>query len=181
MSNGATRASGGGRRYAGRRLRVNDEITASRVFLVAADGVPVGETPVGEAMERASKAGCDLIEVQPGAELPVCRIGHRAELAEIKAVSPVREMRTVRMFPGVSEADFRLKIAHGKAFLASGGVIEAVVPIENRAERAAVSALSKRISLALGDAGRADGWKRTTNEYIAVFAPCEASQAAERE
>ncbi|MCK4577616.1 MAG: translation initiation factor IF-3, partial [Candidatus Marinimicrobia bacterium] len=54
--------------------RVNEEITASEVRLVGADGSQVGIVPVPEAMIMAEEAGLDLVEVAPGSEPPVAKI-----------------------------------------------------------------------------------------------------------
>ncbi|MFH0765327.1 MAG: translation initiation factor IF-3, partial [Calditrichota bacterium] len=54
--------------------RVNEEIHASPVRLIGADGKQVGVIPVREAKSMAEDAGLDLVEIAPQANPPVCKI-----------------------------------------------------------------------------------------------------------
>ncbi|HID45084.1 MAG TPA: translation initiation factor IF-3, partial [Chromatiaceae bacterium] len=57
-----------------KRNRLNDDITVPQVRLIGEDGEQVGIVPIEDALEAASKAGLDLVEIVPNAEPPVCRI-----------------------------------------------------------------------------------------------------------
>src|SRR5690606_39735213 len=54
--------------------RVNDQIRAREVRLIAPDGAQLGIFPVQEALNIAREQGLDLVEVAPHAKPPVCRI-----------------------------------------------------------------------------------------------------------
>ena len=54
--------------------RRNHEIRVPRVRVIGADGEQVGILERDEALAMAEDAGLDLVEIQPTAEPPVCRI-----------------------------------------------------------------------------------------------------------
>ena len=54
--------------------RLNDEITAQEVRLVGVEGEPLGVVTLNEALNAASDAGMDLVEISPNAEPPVCKV-----------------------------------------------------------------------------------------------------------
>lgn len=53
---------------------MNDRIRISPVKVVSHDGKMLGEMPTSDAMQIASEAGLDLVEVSADARPPVCRI-----------------------------------------------------------------------------------------------------------
>lgn len=56
------------------RFRSNEQILAPTVFLIGADGEPLGEMPTADALAKAREDDLDLIEVSPQATPPVCKI-----------------------------------------------------------------------------------------------------------
>ena len=50
---------------------MNGEIRCKEVRLVGLDGEPIGVVAIEEALDRALKAGVDLVEISPNAEPPV--------------------------------------------------------------------------------------------------------------
>ena len=54
--------------------RINDEIRVPRVLLIDQHGEKQGIMPTSSALEAASEAGLDLVEVSPTADPPVCKI-----------------------------------------------------------------------------------------------------------
>ncbi len=164
-------AASGQQRTSANRLRVNREISAPRVFLVGADGVPEGEVTRAEALRRASERGFDLIEVQPGANPPVCRLGKWLETAAVSPPPVEAEQRTLWVPVGCSGTDFRLKIAHGRRFLAEGGVLEVVVPVAESREQATAEHLLREVVEALSECARPGAIKRSKAELSMVFSP----------
>lgn len=58
----------------GHRIRINGDITAPRVTVIGSDGTALGEIPTAEALLLAREQGLDLVEVNPVADPPVCKI-----------------------------------------------------------------------------------------------------------
>jgi translation initiation factor IF-3 len=56
------------------KLRINGEITAPQVAVTGPDGTTRDVMPVAEALRLAQGQGLDLIEVDPAAHPPVCKI-----------------------------------------------------------------------------------------------------------
>ncbi len=54
-------------------LRINDEIRANKVRLVG-DNVEQGIYDIHKAMQIADELELDLIEINPNAEPPVCKV-----------------------------------------------------------------------------------------------------------
>jgi translation initiation factor IF-3 len=53
---------------------VGSRIHAATVRVIDADGTQLGVLTIEEALRRASAAGLDLVEVNPRATPPVCKI-----------------------------------------------------------------------------------------------------------
>ena len=57
------------------KLRVNGDLRGTpRVRVIAADGEMLGVMDLADALRAAMKAGLDLVEVNPEADPPVCKI-----------------------------------------------------------------------------------------------------------
>ncbi|HOT35251.1 MAG TPA: hypothetical protein PLT86_01135 [Candidatus Latescibacteria bacterium] len=176
MISGAVSVVRGQKRTSANRLRVNREISALRVFLVGADGVPEGEVTREEALLRASARGYDLIEVQPGANPPVCRLGKWADTAAVSPPPVEAEQRTLWVPVGCTQTDFRLKIAHGRRFLTEGGVLEVVVPVEGSRDQAAAEQVLRKVVEAFSDCARPGAVKRSKTELTMVFSPVTSGE-----
>src|SRR5690606_23825846 len=86
------------------RTRINMMITASEVFLIGADGKPVGNVSLRDALAAAREAELDLVEISPNAKPPEVNVlgsaKHKYERTNAKsrrkansAESEVREVR----------------------------------------------------------------------------------------
>ena len=57
------------------KIRINGDIRGTpRVRVIGADGVMLGEMTLAEGLRAAMKEGLDLVEVNPRANPPVCKI-----------------------------------------------------------------------------------------------------------
>jgi translation initiation factor IF-3 len=125
---------GGGRH----QLRVNEAIDARQVRLVNDGPSAPSSAPAHEvlstivALRRAKLAGLDLVEVNPRAVPPVCRVMNFDELryelrqkerdARKKAVERRRhdKIKVLRLRPHISAHDLRVKAAQAARFFADG-------------------------------------------------------------
>ena len=109
-------------------MRRNDEITADQVRVIDQDGEQVGILGLPDAMERATDAGLDLVEVSPNAEPPVCRIMDFGKyLFELKKKAQVGKTKTkqvqvkeIKFRPGTEEGDYQVKLRKLTEFLTNG-------------------------------------------------------------
>jgi translation initiation factor IF-3 len=110
------------------------------VRLVDETGSMVGDVSISEALERASAAGLDLIEVSSG-DVPVCKIIDSGKLAydqSKRGKQPSRgasRIKTIKLHMRISPHDLDLKCSHITRFLAEGKQVQVIVELRGR-ERA---------------------------------------------
>ncbi len=105
--------------------RINKEITAPEVRVIDEYDAHLDVMPIAEALELAAKAELDLIEIQPQAQPPVCRITDygRLKYAFDKDVRKQRakqkkvEVKGVRLSLRIGEHDINVRILQTKKFL----------------------------------------------------------------
>lgn len=115
-------------RKAPQTTRVNNRIRVPEVSLIGADGEVVGVTPTWRAMQLAAEAGLDLVEVDPRALPPVCKIldyGKKKFLdakkaREAKRASSVVEVKELTLRPKTDDHDISVKVSHARRFLEEG-------------------------------------------------------------
>jgi len=96
--------------------------------VIDADGGQAGVMTRNEALQMATAAELDLVEVSPTAEPPVCRImdfGKYLFEQNKKAHSARRKQKTihikeVKFRPGTEEADYQVKLRNLVRFLSEG-------------------------------------------------------------
>jgi translation initiation factor IF-3 len=107
---------------------MNGEIRCKEVRLVDLDGEPIGVVPIEEALDRAIKAGVDLVEISPNAEPPVCRIMDYGKFLyeksksskEQKKKQKVIQVKEIKFRPGTDEGDYQVKLRSLIRFLEEG-------------------------------------------------------------
>ncbi|TVQ91218.1 MAG: translation initiation factor IF-3 [Chromatiaceae bacterium] len=111
-----------------KRNRVNDEITASTVRLIGADGQQVGVIDLATAIERANADGFDVVEIDPNADPPVCRLmdfgrflfDQKKKKAEQRKRQKQVQVKEVKFRPGTDIGDYQVKLRNLQRFLADG-------------------------------------------------------------
>lgn len=107
---------------------MNGEIRCKEVRLVGVDGEPIGVVPIEEALDRALKAGVDLVEISPNAEPPVCRIMDFGKFLYEKSKSQKEQkkkqkqvqIKEIKFRPGTDEGDYQVKLRNLIRFLEDG-------------------------------------------------------------
>ncbi len=110
------------------------------VRVIADDGTQLGILPTDEAMRRAEEKGLDLVEVQPMARPPVCKImdygkfkyQQKRKAAEQKRNQRVIEVKEVKFRPKTGEHDFDTKVRHLRDFLADGDKAKVTIMFRGR-------------------------------------------------
>ena len=109
-------------------MRRNEEINAPQLRVIAADGSQAGVMSRYDALQMASAAELDLVEVSPTAEPPVVRIMDYGKFLfeqNKKAHSAKRkqkqiQVKEVKFRPGTGESDYQIKLRNLTRFLTDG-------------------------------------------------------------
>jgi translation initiation factor IF-3 len=119
---------------------VNDEIRAKEVRLIGAEGEQLGIKLFREAMQMATDANLDLVNVAPTAKPPVCRImdygKYRYELQkkdkEARKNQKIIDIKEVRFSATIEEHDFQTKLRNVSKFLTDGDKVKCSVRFRGR-------------------------------------------------
>ncbi len=120
--------------------RRNHEIRVPRVRVIGADGEQVGILSRDEALRMAEEVELDLVEIQPNADPPVCRImdfgkfkfemQKKAHAAKKKTKQI--EIKELKFRPTTDDADYLIKVRNLKRFLSEGDKVKIVIRFKGR-------------------------------------------------
>ena len=121
-------------------MRINEEITASRVRLVGENISEPGVYSFSDALKKADELGLDLVEISAKADPPVCKIldyqkylyQQKKKAKEMKANSAKIVIKEIRFGPNTDEHDFQFKLKHAQEFLQEGSKVKASVFFRGR-------------------------------------------------
>ncbi len=117
------------------RPRTNRGITAREVRVIGPGGEQLGILPTPSALALANEQGLDLVEVDPRASPPVCRVldAGRQRYVETKGRTTVRTtVKEVQLRPGIGPHDLEIKVDCARRFLAAGARVQVVVRFRGR-------------------------------------------------
>ena len=111
-----------------RDQRTNRRIRAREVRVVGPAGEQLGVLTIEAALEKAQEFGMDLVEVNPMAKPPVCKImdygrfkyEEKKRASEAKKKQVVVHLKEVKMRPKTEEHDYEFKVRNVKRFLEEG-------------------------------------------------------------
>lgn len=111
-----------------KKANINDQIQASQVRLIAADGTQVGIVPLPEALQAAQAASLDLVAITEDADPIVCKImdygKHLFELKKTKAAAKKKQkqqqIKEMKFRPGTEVGDYQVKLRNLVRFLEDG-------------------------------------------------------------
>jgi translation initiation factor IF-3 len=120
--------------------RANEEIRASRVQLIDAEGVNLGSIPIEEALSIAMDAGLDLVEISPNADPPVCKIQDLGKLkyekqkkaAEARKKQRTIEVKEIKMRPNIDTHDYDVKMRAMNRFFEEGDKVKVTLRFRGR-------------------------------------------------
>lgn len=146
------------------KYRVNRQIRVPQVRLIDAANNQVGVVSTDEARRIADEAGLDLVEVQPNADPPVCRVmdfgkfkyaQKKKERGQSKAHSTLKELR-VR--PAIDPHDLEYRLVQGRKFLEEGHKVQVVCIFRGRQRSHPEMGFNvmKRVAEALGDISKVE-------------------------
>jgi translation initiation factor IF-3 len=110
------------------------------VRVIGADGAQIGVIPTHEALKLAEEAGLELVEVNPRAAPPVCKI---MDFGKFKYETSKKEkasrrhqstivLKEIKLRPKTDEHDFDFKVKHIRRFLAEGNKCKLVIVFRGR-------------------------------------------------
>ncbi len=122
------------------KTRVNHQIRAAQVRVIADDGKQIGVMRLSEALQLAQEHGLDLVEVSPLANPPVCKLidiakfryqQKKMEQQQKKNAKRV-ELKTIWISMRISEHDMQIKANKVSEFLADGNVVKVELRMRGR-------------------------------------------------
>ncbi|TAH46532.1 MAG: translation initiation factor IF-3 [Gammaproteobacteria bacterium] len=120
--------------------RRNHEIRVPRVRVIGADGEQVGVLSRDEALSMAQDLGLDLVEIQPTADPPVCRIMDFGKFkfdAQKKAHAAKKkqkqvEIKELKFRPTTDVGDYAIKMRNLRRFLDDGDKVKITIRFRGR-------------------------------------------------
>jgi translation initiation factor IF-3 len=110
------------------------------VRLIGADGEQVGIMDTEDARRSATEVGLDLVEIQPHAEPPVCRLmdfgKFQYQLKQKRKDSRKKatqvQLKEVKFRPGTEDGDYQTKLRNLKRFLDNGDKVKVTLWFRGR-------------------------------------------------
>lgn len=115
-------------------------IRVQEVSVIGDDGKSLGTIPTEEAISMAEDRSLDLVEVNPNANPPVCRImdygKHKYKASkkahEAKKNQKIVHVKEVKFRPNTDQHDFDFKLKHVQRFLENGDKAKVVIFFKGR-------------------------------------------------
>jgi len=119
---------------------LNEEIIASEIRLIGADGEQVGVVSAKEGLRLAEEAGLDLVEIVPNAEPPVCRVmdfgKFQFEQSKKKHAAKRKtkqiQVKEVKFRPSTEDGDYQVKLRNIIRFLTNGDKVKVTLRFRGR-------------------------------------------------
>jgi len=129
-----------GKKVQGPTFKINEEIKAPEVRVVADDLEESKIVPIEEALKMAEERELDLVEIAPMAKPPVCKITdyqrfiyeQKKKEKEKKAKAVKVVVKEIRFGPNTDEHDYNFKLKHAQNFLDEGNKVKATVFFRGR-------------------------------------------------
>lgn len=139
--------------------KINEEITSPHLRLIDANGEMKGVVTISEALRIAEEEELDLVEIQPNAEPPVCRVmdynKFRYEQQKKQAIAKKQqkhiETKEIQFRPVISQNDYDTKVKHAREFLEEGNKVRLV--IRNKNQRSNIEMTNNLLDRLVADLG----------------------------
>jgi translation initiation factor IF-3 len=120
--------------------RVNDRIRVPEVRVIGAEGEMLGVLDTNDARRMAREKDLDLVEVNPKAMPPVCKImdfgkfkyEEKKKAAEQKKKQTQVELKEIKLRPKTDDHDIDFKVKHIRRFLTEGDKVKLTVRFRGR-------------------------------------------------
>jgi translation initiation factor IF-3 len=129
--------------------------------VIAADGTQLGIMSRDQALQAAFDADLDLVEIQPNADPPVCKImdfgkfrfEQQKKASEARKKSKQVEIKELKFRPTTDEGDYQIKLRNLRRFIAEGDKVKVNIRFRGRemAHTELGAAMAKRLEADLQD------------------------------
>ncbi len=162
--------------------RINEAIRAREVRLIDENGQNLGVVSRFDALERATAAGLDLVEVSPDANPPVCKIldygkfkyQEQKKAAEARKHQKTVEVKEIKMRPSIDDHDYDVKMRSIKRFFDEGDKVKITLRFRGRemAHQEIGYDLLQRVKADLGELAKVEAEPRLEGrQMVMVLAP----------
>ena len=169
--------------------RVNRRIRMREVFVIDDAGSKIGVIATEEALRRAEEKGLDLVEINPNARPPVCKImdygkykyEQKRHAAEQRRNSKQVDVKEIKFTPSTGDHDFETKVRHLREFLADGDKARITVRFSGRemAHLELGQKMLKRVQEAVADIAQVEFQPRLEGKNMfMLLAPGKAQAKA---
>jgi translation initiation factor IF-3 len=159
--------------------KANKEIKAEKVRLVGKEGEMIGVVTLREAMDQASQAGLDLVEISPTAEPPVCKIldfsrykyDSKKRQQEAKKKQKKTSLKEMKFKVNIGQGDFDVKLLKIKKFLEAGDKVKVSLWFKGReiVHRDKGQEIFTKIVESVGDIAKVDMEPRMEGKQIIMI------------
>lgn len=120
--------------------RANEEIQASKVQLIDAEGENQGVVSIEDALQRAADAGLDLVEIASKGDAPVCKITDLGKMkyqsqkkaAEARKKQKTIDVKEIKMRPNIDKHDYDVKMRAIYKFFDNGDKVKVTLRFRGR-------------------------------------------------
>ena len=115
-------------------------INSQSVRCIDPNGEQLGILSIDEAMNKAEELGLDLVELQPNAEPPVCKIldygKHKYQAQkranEARKKQKIIEVKEIKLRPNIDQHDYQVKMKAVRKFLEGGDKVKITLRFRGR-------------------------------------------------
>ena len=138
--------------------RINEMINSRSVRCIDPYGEQLGILSIDEAMNKAEELGLDLVELQPNADPPVCKIldygKHKYQAQkranEARKKQKIIEVKEIKLRPNIDQHDYQVKMKAVRKFIDGGDKVKITLRFRGR-EMAHVELGTDLLSRVQGD------------------------------
>ena len=120
--------------------RINEMINSQSVRCIDPDGEQLGILSIDEAMNKAEELGLDLVELQPNADPPVCKIldygKHKYQAQkranEARKKQKIIEVKEIKLRPNIDQHDYQVKMKAVRKFIDGGDKVKITLRFRGR-------------------------------------------------
>ena len=115
-------------------------INSRSVRCIDPDGEQLGILSIDEAMNKAEELGLDLVELQPNADPPVCKIldygKHKYQAQkranEARKKQKIIEVKEIKLRPNIDQHDYQVKMKAVRKFIDGGDKVKITLRFRGR-------------------------------------------------